>query len=100
MGLFKSGMNKPRRFNHQYIYYDERKEKLDKRVEDNKRELGMLPEKEFKPEDIKGKFVEGTKHLKRRKEGGRRPLHFGIIIVVIIILGYIWYCLHNDTWLF
>lgn len=60
----------------------------------------MLPEKEFKPEDIKGKFVEGTKHLKRRKEGGRRPLHFGIIIVVIIILGYIWYCLHNDTWLF
>ena len=38
MGLFKSGMNKPRRFNHQYIYYDERKEKLDKRVDDNKRE--------------------------------------------------------------
>ena len=28
MGLFKS--QKPRRFSHQYIYVDERKEKLDK----------------------------------------------------------------------
>ena len=68
--------------------------------EDNKRELGLAPEKEFTPEDIRGKFLEGTKHLKRRKESGRKPLHFGIIIVVIIILGYIWYCINNDTWLF
>ena len=29
MGMFK--MEKPRRFNHQYIYVDERKEKLQKR---------------------------------------------------------------------
>ncbi len=100
MGLFKSGMNKPRGFNHQYIYYDERKEKLEKRIEDNKRELGMAPEKEFTPEDIRGKFVEGTKHLKRRKESGRKPLHYGIIVIVIILLGYIWYCLKNDTWIF
>lgn len=28
MGMFK--MEKPRRFNHQYIYVDERKEKLQK----------------------------------------------------------------------
>ena len=60
----------------------------------------MAPEKEFTPEDIRGKFVEGTKHLKRRKESGRKPLHYGIILVVIILLGYLWYCLHNDTWLF
>ena len=30
MGMFK--MEKPRRFNHQYIYVDERKEKLQKRM--------------------------------------------------------------------
>ena len=30
MGMFNSGMRKPRRFNHQYIYVNERKEKLDK----------------------------------------------------------------------
>ena len=68
MGMFNSGMRKPRRFNHQYIYVNERKEKLDKMEEQAKRDLGMLPEKEFSPEDIRGKFVEGTTHLKRRKE--------------------------------
>ena len=67
MGMFK--MEKPRRFNHQYIYVDERKEKLQKLEEKAKRELGMLPPKEFSPEDIRGKFVQGTKHLKRRKAG-------------------------------
>ena len=45
MGMFK--MEKPRRFNHQYIYVDERKEKLQKLEEKAKRDLGMLPPKEF-----------------------------------------------------
>ena len=73
MGMFK--MEKPRRFNHQYIYVDERKEKLQKLEEKAKRELGMLPPKEFSPEDIRGKFVQGTKHLKRRKESGRKQYY-------------------------
>ena len=60
MGMFN--VRKPRGFNHQYIYVDERKEKLTKMEEDAKRDLGMLPEKEFSPEDIRGKFIEGTTH--------------------------------------
>ena len=67
---------------------DERKEKLQKLEEKAKRDLGMLPPKEFSPEDIRGKFVEGTKHLKRRKESGRKPMtywgfvcgHFGFVV--------------------
>ena len=47
MGMF--AMRKPRGFHHSYIYVDERKEKLAKMEEDAKRELGMLPEKEFSP---------------------------------------------------
>lgn len=93
MGMFT--MRKPRGFNHQYIYVDERKEKLAKMEENAKRDLGMLPEKEFSPEDIRGKFVEGTTHLKRRKESGRKPLHVGIILVVIAVLLYIWYAISN-----
>ena len=88
-------MRKPRGFNHSYIYVDERKEKLAKMEEDAKRELGMLPEKEFSPEDIRGKFVEGTTHLKRRKESGRKPVHLGIILVVIALLIYLWYAITN-----
>ena len=87
MGMFK--MEKPRRFNHQYIYVDERKEKLQKLEEKAKRELGMLPPKEFSPEDIRGKFVQGTKHLKRRKESGRKPMTYGALFVAILVLLYI-----------
>ncbi|MCI5559961.1 MAG: hypothetical protein SPJ29_01780 [Phocaeicola sp.] len=83
MGLFKS--NLPRRFNHQYIYVDERKEKLNKIEEKAKRELGMLPEKEWSPEDIRGKFIEGTVHLKRRKQSGKKPLSYATLIIGIIV---------------
>ena len=88
-------MRKPRGFNHPYIYVDERKEKLAKMEENAKRELGMLPPKEFSPEDIRGKFVEGTTHLRRRKESGRRPVHLGIILAAIVLLIYLRYAITN-----
>lgn len=84
MGLFR--VNKPRGFEHNYLYYDPRKEKLEKIEEKAKRELGMLPEKEFDPEDIRGKFVGATTHLKRRKESGRKPISSGILIAIIVVL--------------
>ena len=87
MGMFT--MRKPREFHHEYIYVDERKEKLKKIEDAAKRDLGMLPPKEFSPEDIRGKFVEGTTYLKRRKESGRKPLSYGAIFVAIAILLYI-----------
>lgn len=93
MGLFT--MRKPRGFHHTYIYVDERKEKLAKIEENAKRDLGMLPEKEFSPEDIRGKFVEHTTHLKRRKESGKQPLHFVILLFFIGLLIYLWYALSN-----
>ena len=93
MGMF--AMRKPRGFNHTYIYVDERKEKLAKMEENAKRDLGMLTEKEFSPEDIRGKFIEGTTHLKRRKERGRKPMHLGILLVVIAVLFYLWYAISS-----
>lgn len=86
-------VRKPRGFNHQYIYVDERKEKLAKMEEDAKRDLGILPEKEFSPEDIRGKFIEGTTHLKRRKESGRKPAHLGVIHAIIALLIFLWHYL-------
>ena len=91
MGMFT--MRKPRGFQHTYIYVDERKERLAQMEEKAKRELGMLPEKDFSPEDIRGKFVEGTTHLKRRRDRGRKPIHAGVLIVLIVLLGYLWYAI-------
>ena len=44
MGMFNS-MRKPRGFNHQYIYVDERKEKLAKMEENAKRDLDAAGER-------------------------------------------------------
>mgnify|MGYP005611559259 FL=1 len=88
MGMFKS--EKPRAFNHQYIYVDERKEKLAKLEENAKRDLGLLPPKEQSAEErIRGKFIEGTKHLKRRKESGRKPLTYAALLIGIGALCYV-----------
>lgn len=88
MGMFKS--QKPRPFSHQYIYVDERKERLSKIEENAKRDLGMLPPEESTYEErIKGKFVEGTKHLKRRKESKRKPLTYAALLIGIAALCYI-----------
>ncbi len=89
MGLWS--MRKPRSYHHEYIYVDERKEKLQKIEENAKRDLGMIPPKEFSPEDIRGKFIEGTTHLKRRKASGRKPLAFGTILILLIVLLYLWH---------
>lgn len=91
-------MRKPRGYSHSYIYVDERKEKLAKIEERAKRELGMLPEKEFRPEDIRGTFVQGTTHLKRRKESGGKPLGYGALLVAIAALLFVMHYLLTGSW--
>ena len=71
MGYFKQ--REPRRFDHKYIFVDERKEKLDKIVENAKRDLGMLPPKEPTYEErIRGAFVGESSHLARKRNNGSR----------------------------
>lgn len=99
MAMFN--VQKPRRFNHPYIYVNERKEKLTKMEEDAKRELGMLPPEEYNPEErIRGKFVEATTHLKRRKTSGRKPLHIAVLIIIIVILVLLGNYLYTGSWTF
>ncbi|MBQ6695013.1 MAG: hypothetical protein IJN24_09115 [Bacteroidaceae bacterium] len=89
MGYFS--MREPRKFNHKYIYVDERKEKLNKIVNNAKRELGMLPPQETSyRERLKGAFVNETKHLKRRKEEGERFSTKTLVVAILIAL----YVLH------
>lgn len=97
MGYFKQ--REPRRFDHKYIFVDERKEKLDKIVENAKRELGMLPPREESYRDrLKGAFTAGDSHLARRKEGGQR-LSSGAIVVVLFICAFLLFYLVKSIWL-
>lgn len=87
--MFKQ--REPRRFHHEYIYVDERKERLKEMEERAKRDLGMLPPKEFTPEDIRGKFVDSTTHLKRRKESESGGVSSRWLVFALVILGVLFY---------
>ena len=91
MGMFKQ--KEPRRFNHKYIFVDERKEKLDKIVESAKRDLGMLPPREDSyRERLKGAFVNDESHLSRKQQNGERMSSrfvVGAILVCLFVLYYI-----------
>lgn len=86
MGMFMFTPGKPRRFHHEYIYVDERKEKLKKIEENAKRDLGLLPPKEFKPEDLHGKFSEHTTHLKKYKD---HHVSYQTLIVLLLVAIFI-----------
>jgi hypothetical protein len=86
-------MREPRKFNHKYIYVDERKEKLDKIVENAKRDLGMIPPKEESYEErIRGAFVAENSHLDRKRAvGSRVSSRFAVaaLFVCAFVLYYI-----------
>ncbi len=88
MGLIR---RQPRKFNRVNIYSDERKEKLDKLVNDVKREMGELPEEEQTkvPTSFKGKFSQFTPRAQKASQGGRR-LSWPIAILIILALLLAW----------
>ncbi len=91
MGLFRQ--RKPRGFRHEYIYVDERKDRL-KAVEDKaKAELGMKAGGDAGHERLRGMFLDATKHARRRRErklNGGFVLSYGIIIVLLVLLFAVW----------
>ena len=86
-------MREPKKFNHKYIFVDERKEKLDKIVENAKRDLGMLPPREPSYEErMRGAFVNENSHLDRRRNNASRiSSRFAVaaLLVCVFVLYYI-----------
>ena len=94
--IFKT--DKPKRFeHHSYLQKNERKQWLEARIRKVKREMGELPDEELKAEEvIRGTFIQGTTHLKRRKEkeegesnaANNRYVKLAVAIVLLIIVFY------------
>ena len=94
MGMFQT--REPRRFRRVSIYTDESKERLQKIVDDVKREQGELPQEEqkFDPEKFKGTFINYTPRAQRHKESNSRmgwPLYVVLIFALIVILHFLLY---------
>ena len=91
MGLFFN-VKKPREFRHDPIYFDPRKDALDERVNKVKREMGELPQEDYKP-DLKGAFINQSTHVRRRKEdpdkgSSSRNIRLAVILVLLVIAFY------------
>ncbi|MBP5346571.1 MAG: hypothetical protein J6Y99_10195 [Bacteroidales bacterium] len=62
-------VQKPKRFERTPRYSNERKEYIEQRKRQIMRENGMLPVEDMNAEElIRGKFIEGTTHVRRRRE--------------------------------
>jgi hypothetical protein len=101
MALFSFyNTHKPRKFNHQPIYWDPHKEELEKRIQKVKNEMGMgNDDLESYKTQIKGSFVEGTSHLKRSKEKGAdersRTYKNMKLVLAAVLLGLLFWYLIN-----
>lgn len=86
MGMFKT--REPRRYRRVSIYTDERREKLERLVNDYKRETGELPteETDYTRDRFKGKFSQFTPRAQRFAEGGRGLIKWPVALVAIILL--------------
>ena len=98
MGIFSFyNMRKPRQFDHKPIYYDERKENMEKRIHKIKMEMGVeeLDAEKYK-EAIRGSFIEGTSHLKKSRGKGddvqvRTNKSMRLVIVLLLLAFAYWF---------
>ena len=90
-------VRKPRQYEHKPIYFDPRKEALDKRIHKVKMEMGVEEtDYEQYKEAIKGSFIEGTSHLKKSRDKGddiRNRIYKNMRLIVLLIVAALafWY---------
>jgi len=89
MNLFQQ--LRPRRFNHKYIYVDERKERLQKIEQQARETLGLAPHKPLDREQIHQAFRATMPHLskKKRRNNGANQLIQVVLLLFLLALFYL-----------
>lgn len=91
MGLFTQ--RKPRRFNHKYMFVDERKDRIRDIEQRAKASLGGEVSRTSGHERLRGTFLNATRHASKRHErrlAGVFVLTYGVILVLLVILVAVW----------
>lgn len=91
MSLFSQ--RKPRKFNHNYIYVDERADRLREIEERAKRDLGMNSASGYRPDGLRGAFSGGRDPRNRRGFGRGATVSLPIVATIVLLLILIGYCL-------
>lgn len=89
MRLFST--REPRKFRRVSIYTDESRDRLQKLVDEVKREQGEVPANEeiYDPDKFRGTFINYTPRAQKHKENGSK-LGWPIIIVILFGLLILW----------
>ena len=93
MSFFKQ--RKPRKFDHQPIYYDAQKEARQERLQKAKVELGLMDEKELKKDYekvIRGSFreaVPGGSRTKQKRDGGKTMRILVVLFIIIVVVYFL-----------
>ena len=77
-------MNKPRPFNHQPIYIDARRERLEQVEQRARQELGLASSVSYVPSDLHGTF--STAQKQRRQGRGLLLWSFPMLLSVVLVL--------------
>ena len=77
-------MNKPRPFNHQPIFIDASRERLEQVEQRARQELGLVPPAAYVPSDLHGVFSASQKQ--RRKGRGLLLWSLPMLLSVILVL--------------
>jgi hypothetical protein len=78
---------KPRQFHYEPIYYDERKEKLQERINQIEHKMGVKLDDSYKRTLGKGSFT--NYHLRKRKTKTYSTTRLVIILIFLLILSYL-----------
>lgn len=86
MNLFRQP--RPRRFQHEYIYVDERKERLQQIERKAREELGLASHKALDREEIQQAFQAAMPHTTHRQQrrGGAFPLLQLVMLMFLLVL--------------
>ncbi len=89
MRLFST--REPRKFRRVSIYTDESRDRLQKLVDEIKREQGEVPanEETYDPDKFRGTFINYTPRAQKHKENGSK-LGWPIILVILFGLLILW----------
>ena len=88
MSLFRQ--RRPHPFRQDYIYGEERKLRIAEMERQIRGETDT--EETFRPENLRGTYVQATRHLRRKKENDSKWLAVGTTakVIAIVVLILIW----------
>ena len=79
---------KPRQFHYEPIYYDERKEKMQERIREAEKKMGVnLDDGQFKRTIIRGSISE--RRLGKKKTSRQSTIRLIIIFIFLLLISYL-----------